>query len=354
MEEIQAKPYSTNKFVSFFQHIWRWWLGVWHSFSDAHPKFSSLLYKVAFFFIFSMAVTVWQFIIMTFLPYAFTSLNNIPFAWPRVELPFKDATGNALYFGIFNEPVQLLAKDGTIFQAYTAADVAAKIDVGYTLRPGGLGNFIAFEIAVFTAQCINFPLQRNITYKSKGNPYFQALMYFVGWVGVSILTNAIWGIANPLLLSWNVNDVVIGLLKTVLTGGVSMVIFFFIFLLIFPNLEKSAQNAEKRDEKAHASDISSEKKEAIHAKAVELRKKANLENARLASISAASTYNAKAIDYLSLKDKIALLEKDNPKGVDIEKEKELLEKKYNLALEAKHKAEEKKNEYDALVAPATK
>lgn len=349
MEEIQAKPYSANKFVSFFQHIWRWWLGVWCSFCDNHPKLSSLLYKVAFFFIFSMAVTVWQFIIMTFLPYAFSSLNNIPFAWPRVELPFKDAAGNALYFGIFNEPVQLV-KGNEIFQAYTAADVSKYEALGYVVRPGGLGNFIAFEIAVFTAQCINFPLQRNITYKSKGNPYFQALMYFVGWIGVSILTNAIWGIANPLLLSWNVNDVVIGLLKTVLTGGVSMVIFFFIFLLIFPNLEKSAQTAEKRDAKAQASDMPAEKKEEIHTKAVELRKKANLENARLSSLNAASTYNAKAIDYLSLKDKFEALEKNNPKGIDIAQEKDLLNKKYNVALEAKHKAEEKQKEYDSLLA----
>ena len=198
MEEIVVKPYSKNPFLSFFQHIWRWWLGVWYSFSDAHPKFSSILYKVAFFFIFSYAVTIWQFIIMTFLPYAFSSFNNVPFCWPRVELPFKDAAGNSLFFGIFNEPVQLL-KDGTIVQAYTAVDVTNFTNQGYAVRPGGLGNFIAIEIAVFTAQCINFPLQRNITYKSKGNPYFQALMYFVGWIGVSLLTNAVWGIVNPLL-----------------------------------------------------------------------------------------------------------------------------------------------------------
>ena len=54
---------------------------------------------------------------------------------------------------------------------------------------------------------------------------------------------------------------VIGLLKTFLTGGVSMFIFFFIFLLIFPNLENSAKSLEKRYEKAKDSDMSDEKKE---------------------------------------------------------------------------------------------
>ena len=70
----------------------------------------------------------------------------------------------------------------------------------------GWGYFIAFEIAVFTAQCINFPLQRNITYRSHGNPWFQAMWYFIGWVLVSIATNAIWGICNAFLLHWGSPD----------------------------------------------------------------------------------------------------------------------------------------------------
>ena len=61
-------------------------------------------------------------------------------------------------------------------------------------------------------------------------------MYFVGWVGVSILTNAIWGIANPLLLSWNMPDVVIGLLKTFLTGGVFVMLSLLLFLALISAL----------------------------------------------------------------------------------------------------------------------
>ncbi|MFA6830098.1 MAG: hypothetical protein WCR67_05295, partial [Bacilli bacterium] len=105
----------------------------------------------------------------------------------------------------------------------------------------GLGYFLAFEIAVFTAQCINFPLQRNITYRSHGNVAVQIMWYFIGWLLISFATNAIWGFLNCLFTSWGWYLVgaeglatLAGLFKTILTGGISMVIFFFIFLIIFP------------------------------------------------------------------------------------------------------------------------
>ena len=44
---------------------------------------------------------------------------------------------------------------------------------GAVIIGGGLGYFISYEVGSFLAQCINFPLQRNITFKSKGNPVYQ-------------------------------------------------------------------------------------------------------------------------------------------------------------------------------------
>ena len=38
--------------------------------------------------------------------------------------------------------------------------------VGNILIGGGLGYFISYELGSFLAQCINFPLQRNITLKA--------------------------------------------------------------------------------------------------------------------------------------------------------------------------------------------
>lgn len=232
----QVKPLSKNGFVRFFQKIWRGWLGAWYGFADKHPKLSSLIYMAFFFIVFSEGVTILQFIIMTFLPYAFASMADISFLWPAVQigdLTYTDASGatQELLYAIFNEPAKTLA-DGSI-------DVNA-----------GLGNFIAYEIAVFLAQCINFPLQRNITYRSHGNPWWQAMWYFIGWVAVSIATNALWGIIVPFLRDlWAWPYAVWNLIKTVLTGGVSLVVFFFIFLVIFPDNNKMAKKSKRKYEK---------------------------------------------------------------------------------------------------------
>ena len=60
---------------------------------------------------------------------------------------------------------------------------------GNILIGGGLGYFISYELGSFLAQCINFPLQRNITFKSHGNPVYQAIWYFIAWVVISLICN---------------------------------------------------------------------------------------------------------------------------------------------------------------------
>jgi flagellar motor protein MotB len=198
------------------------YMNWWRKLQISHPGLSKWLYQIFFFIVFSEGVTIWQFLLMLFLPNAFSSLSGTAFVWPQVHLwtwnqvGFDGATD--MIWGIFNEPV--VYKNGVI-----------QVN-------GGLGNFIAYEIAVFTAQCINFPLQRNITYKSHGNPWYQAMWYFIGWVLMSLFCNAIWGFINPMLLhSMDYNGgaaALYSLIKTVLTGGISMIIFFFIFRIIFP------------------------------------------------------------------------------------------------------------------------
>ncbi len=229
----QVKPLSKNGFLRFFQKIGRWWLGTWYGFCDKHPKGSDLIYKIFFLVVFSQAVTIWQFIVMTFLPYAFPQsvFPQITVGWPNITL--GSFTNNGASYVIFGDN-------------------------------NGWGYFIAFEIAVFTAQCINFPLQRNITYRSHGNPWLQALWYFIGWVLVSVFTNAVWGICNVFFTHWGWYqspglDVVAGLIKTVLTGGVSMAIFFFIFLIIFPDNNKMAKSSKAKYEKLVAKNAPTEK-----------------------------------------------------------------------------------------------
>ena len=107
---------------------------------------------------------------------------------------------------------------------------------GTVMIGGGLGYFISYETGSFLAQCINFPLQRNITFKSKGNLVFQAIWYLIAWVVISLVCNGFNNLWMPVAAVY-VSPKVYNILVSVITGGVSMVIFFFVFKIIFPEEE---------------------------------------------------------------------------------------------------------------------
>ncbi len=304
----QIKPLSNNAFVRFFQKILRWWLGVWYGFCDKKPKFSALVYKVFFFIAFSMGVTIWQFLIMAIVPEFLPKTDAV--GWPMI--PLEAAGGkNFIIFG----------------------------------DEKGWATFICFEIAVFTAQCINFPLQRNITYRSHGNPWFQAMWYFIGWVLVSIATNALWGVCNAFLLHWGSPDIVNGLLKTVLTGGVSLVIFFFIFMVIFPDNNKIAKSARKKYEKLVAANAPAEKVAKAEAKMKLWEEKALLNNTEKEYAKAKSQVNAKAMTYFAI-----VKASENPKLSDEEKAAypEKIKTAFDNAVEAIKIKNEKEEAFNAL------
>ena len=110
-------------------------------------------------------------------------------------------------------------------------DAAGNVVIG-----GGLGYLIAMLVGSFLAQVINFPLQRNITFRSKGNVFYKAMWYFIAWVVITFVVNSIncvWvAVASQLLPIFIYN---IG--TTFLMGGISMVVFFFVFKIIFPEGE---------------------------------------------------------------------------------------------------------------------
>ena len=190
----------------------------WAKFEEKHEKAAKWIYQVGFFLVFSNGVTIFQYLVFTFLPGLLGSeLAATEFMWPKV-------------------PVKLFGVDFTwcIFGAEVIRDSAGEVMIG-----GGLGYFISYEVGTFLAQCINFPLQRNITFKSKGNVWYQALWYFIAWVAISVFCNALNNLWMPIAAAY-VAPVVYNILVTLITGGVSMVIFFFVFKIIFPEGEKKA------------------------------------------------------------------------------------------------------------------
>ena len=216
------KDYETKIIKGEKKAIFQGFIKSWNKFKFRHEVAAKWIYQIFYFFVFSNGVTIWQYLVMLFLPHAFgLELAAKEFVWPQVTYTLF---GKELTWGIFNE----LVKYGP---------------EGNVVIGGGLGNFIAFEIAVFTAQCINFPLQRNITFKSNGNVVWQAMWYFIGWVAISVLVNAVYGFVGPVFEAFITDTPAItNLVKTFITGGLSMVVFFFIFKIIFP------ENKDKKEE----------------------------------------------------------------------------------------------------------
>lgn len=188
------------------------WMKLWGSFSEKHPKLAKWVYQIFYFFVFSMGVTIFQYLVFTFLPGILgTKLAGTEFMWPQKEMQLfgVDFTWSLLGYNVLR-------------------DASGAVIIG-----GGLGYFISYEVGSFLAQCINFPLQRNITFKSKGNPVWQALWYFIAWVVISLICNGFNNLWMP-IASVYVAPSVYNILVTFITGGVSMAIFFFVFKIIFP------------------------------------------------------------------------------------------------------------------------
>ncbi|EOS23122.1 hypothetical protein C806_03225 [Lachnospiraceae bacterium 3-1] len=183
----------------------KWWSG----FSGKHPGAAKWIREGGLFFLFSNLVTVWQYILIQFLPGAFSAYKNVEWMWPGIQM---ELFGASFTFNV----------------------------LGYSVADGGLAYFIGYLIATFTAQCINFPLQRNITFRSHGKIPPQIVGYFFGWIGVTLVVNSINSIWVGVAGTLGVPDFIYNIITTVLTGGVSMVIFFVVNKIIFPEGEENS------------------------------------------------------------------------------------------------------------------
>ena len=124
---------------------------LWKDFVEKHPKASKWLREGGLFFLFSNLVTVVQYIIYAFLPGVLgLELAGVAWSWPAVPVSLFgiDFTWNAIGYDVLY-------------------DSSGNVIIG-----GGLGYLIAMLSGSFLAQVINFPLQRNITFRSNGNPWY--------------------------------------------------------------------------------------------------------------------------------------------------------------------------------------
>ena len=182
-------------------------INFWKAFETKYPRASKWVREGGLFVIVSNAVTVFKYLILTFLPFAFKELWAIDFGWPGIE---AEIFGQPFTWKIFGYAV----KEG-----------------GAAM--GGLGYFIAYMIAMVIGEAINFPIQRSLVFRSKRPVGPQIAWYVAAFCVVTVIVNCIWvDVAGQWVAPWLYN---IG--TTVLNGGVSMVVFFIVNKIIFPEGE---------------------------------------------------------------------------------------------------------------------
>lgn len=147
-------------------------------------------------------ITVFKYILLQFLPAAFANMPKVDFGWPGIEVTMLGAT--------FKWNI-----------------------LGYDAEHGGLPYFCAYMIAMILGEVINFPIQRNVVFRSKGNLTRQIVWYAVAFCVITCIVNSINCIWVATAARY-VPDFIYNIGTTVLNGGVSMVIFFFVNKVIFP------------------------------------------------------------------------------------------------------------------------
>ena len=187
---------------------------LWLNFVEKHPKLSVWVREGGLFIIVSNLITIFKYLILTFLPFAFAFLGNRDFGFPGIDVTML----------------------GIEFKWYI---------IGYGADQGGISYFTAYMIAMVIGEVINFFIQRKYVFRSNGNMLYQGAWYLLAFCVVTCVVNSInciWvAVAGSFVPGWLYN---IG--TTVLNGGVSMVVFFIVNKIVF----NDARNNEKKIEEA--------------------------------------------------------------------------------------------------------
>jgi putative flippase GtrA len=174
---------------------------IWLEFERKYPKASQWVREGGLFVIVSNVITIFKYLLLTFLPLAFAFMGSQDFGFPGIDISL---------FGIE-------------FKWYI---------IGYGADQGGLAYFTAYMIAMVIGEVINFFIQRKYVFRSNGNIIRQGLWYLLAFCVVTCVVNSInciWAaVAGHFVDPWLYN---IG--TTVLNGGVSMVVFFIVNKIVF-------------------------------------------------------------------------------------------------------------------------
>ena len=187
-----------------------------NDFAQKHPKAAELVRKGGLFLIFSWAVTALKAVMLMFLPSLYHGIvGDVEWLFPGV-------------------PVELFGVGFKLSIIGNALEVGTD---GAYLVNSGLAFTLANLTAIFFGECINFPLQRNVTFKSHGPLGPQIGLHLLATVAVFLVMNLFTCVWNPVTVALISNEAlrntVSSIVTTVVTGGVAMVIIFAVDNKIF-------------------------------------------------------------------------------------------------------------------------
>lgn len=191
------------------QGIKNWWNG----FVEKHPAVAEWVRKGGLFLLFSYFVTFLKALLLMFLPDLFRNLvGNAEWLWPNIPVSLFGVQFNLAIIGNALEEV-----DGVI--------------------TGGLAFTLANLVTICFGECVNFPLQRNVTFKSHGPLSVQIAAHGIATIGVFLVMNlftCIWNpVTNALITNVALRNTLQSIVTAVVTGGVAMVIIFAVDNKIF-------------------------------------------------------------------------------------------------------------------------
>ena len=184
---------------------------------EKHPKAAQWIREGGLFLVFSYVVTAIKALMLIFLPSFYHGMvGDAEWLFPGIPVSLF---GVSFKLSIIGNALEM-ASDGS----------------GY-LVASGLAFTLANLTAIVLGECINFPLQRNVTFKSHGPVVPQIICHGIATIVVFLVMNLFTCIWNPVTVALIANEAlrntISSIVTTVVTGGVSMVIIFIVDKTIF-------------------------------------------------------------------------------------------------------------------------
>ena len=159
-----------------------------NSFAEKHPKAAEWIRKGGLFLLFSWVVTALKAVMLMFLPSLFHGIvGDAEWLFPSI-------------------PVELFGVGFKLSIIGNALEVGTD---GAYLVNSGLAFTLANLTAIFFGECINFPLQRNVTFKSHGPLAPQLGLHFLATVVVFLVMNLFTCVWNPVTVALISNEAVV-------------------------------------------------------------------------------------------------------------------------------------------------